>query len=511
MRFFTKTTLNAIVFTLLTLPALANSNYFFTDEDENLVIFDTMTVTERGQRFLFDIDREVGVLTLCRLNVGERYSIMLTPEETTKIPCVFELSFPNDKVQLERMKSENQVKQKLRYFTATETCMEFKINNANCAPDRKYEVWASVLCESCEKPVKPGYVPEAAPISISPGLSSLELIEDIFISGGCFEVTNVQPIGSGSGRGAFANGLTTVNMDNGVILASGDVTNGLGPNDSGSAGSPLGDSSGDQDLDLLGAGAAINDAVGIQFTVEPTVDEIVFEYAFASEEYCEFVGSPFNDVFGFFISGVGINGGFTGGAENIAVLPGTGTFVAINTVNHVTNSTFFNANSPSCNLPEVAPFDIQYDGYTTVLTAVANVVPCRQYNIRLVVADAGDQIYDSAVFLKANSFRAGGTASLDFNVLFNENTGAAYEGCSDGELIFERLGFDTSEPITLPVTISPLSTATEGVDYSFLPDEITIPAGETSVILPFTIFDDGLLEGQETLTVYIENTCECGG
>lgn len=506
MQFFTQITLSALLCILFSIPSMANNAY---PDDENLPVFSTMTVTESSQRFPFSVDEEKGIIRLCNLEVGEEYSIMLTPEEF-QIPCVFELNLPSDQSSLLKKPTNNQVKAKLRYFTATSDCMDFNVSNLNCNPDQKYQLWASLLCESCEKST-PGYLPDFAPISIGGGLSSFELVEGVFIAGGCFEVTNVQPIGDASGRGTFSNGLTTVNMEDGIILSSGDVTNALGPNGGTGTSTNFGDSSGDQDLDLLGAGAAINDAVGIQFIVEPTVDQIIFEYAFASEEYCDFVGSQFNDVFGFFISGLGITGGFTGGADNIAVLPGTGTFVAINSVNHITNSEYFNANSPTCALPAVAPNDIEYDGYTTVLTAVANVVPCRQYNIRLVVADAGDHIYDSAVFLKANSFQAGGTASLDFDVFFDESTGAAYEGCSDGQLIFERIGFDTSEPISLPVNISPLSTATEGVDFSFLPDSIVIPAGQTTVILPFTIFDDGILEGQETLTVYIENTCECGG
>ncbi len=58
----------------------------------------------------------------------------------------------------------------------------------------------------------------------------------------------------------------------------------------------------------------------IHFT--PTGNQVRFSYVFASEEYNEYVGSEYNDLFAFFVGGT-----------NYAVLPGTSTPVAINNVN----------------------------------------------------------------------------------------------------------------------------------------------------------------------------------
>src|SRR5690606_9787673 len=56
------------------------------------------------------------------------------------------------------------------------------------------------------------------------------------------------------------------------------------------------------------------------------------------------------------------------------------------------------------------PFnDIVYGGRTTPLTAYSEVVAGETYHIRLIVTDAGDHQYDSAVFLEAGSFSLGGT------------------------------------------------------------------------------------------------------
>ncbi len=60
--------------------------------------------------------------------------------------------------------------------------------------------------------------------------------------------------------------------------------------------------------------------------------EISFQYIWGSEEYYEYVDSPYNDVFAFFLNN-----------ENIAKLS-DGTNVGINSVNNYTNSQLFISN-----------------------------------------------------------------------------------------------------------------------------------------------------------------------
>jgi outer membrane protein OmpA-like peptidoglycan-associated protein len=49
---------------------------------------------------------------------------------------------------------------------------------------------------------------------------------------------------------------------------------------------------------------------------------------------------------------------------------------------------------------------LQYDGYTTLLPAQAHVIPFRTYHIKIVIADVGDHVYDSGVFLQGGSFKS---------------------------------------------------------------------------------------------------------
>lgn len=133
------------------------------------------------------------------------------------------------------------------------------------------------------------------------------------------------------------------------------------------------------------------DATVLSFSFETTSGDLFFNFVFASEEYEEFVDAGFNDVFGFFLDGV-----------NIALIPGSTTPVGVDTVSPATNSALYNSNVSSP--PTVAPVDIEYDGFTDVFTALALGLAAGSHTIELKIADAGDAILDSAVFIEAGSF-----------------------------------------------------------------------------------------------------------
>ena len=205
-------------------------------------------------------------------------------------------------------------------------------------------------------------------------------------------VSNVTFTGANVAGGSFTGGLADgLGIDSGVMLSSGDIANGIGPNDQDGAGT-CSERPGDPDLDaILQMQGATFDAAVLEFDFVPASPNVSFRYVFASEEYNEFVGK-INDIFAFFIDG-----------QNVALIPGTSTPVAINTVNLNSNSSFYRNNDPS-DLGTPTPFGTQFDGFTTVLTAQRTLTANTTHHIKLVIADQADCILDSAVFLQTGSF-----------------------------------------------------------------------------------------------------------
>jgi subtilisin-like proprotein convertase family protein len=344
-------------------------------------------------------------------------------------------------------------------------------------------------------------------------ITPLNLITNIFLGEGV-EVLDVQFEGSPAAVGFFREGIDAVNIDRGIVMSTGFAAsapgvigaNGIGTQQSSN---PTSGVSSDPDMEQIARGNNIFDMVKYTITFVPISDTLRFRYVFASEEYPEYVCTEFNDIFGFFISGPGINGPYANGAINIARIPGTDLPVAINNVNpgqpgsaggqainctppngSLAFSEFYNSNN--------APTQPVFDGYTDVFTAEAVVMPCSTYTIKLVICDVSDPFFDSGVFLEARSF---GTGSLKVDVATASLDGSIAEGCSAGMLSFS-LPFRVENDY--PIDYAIFGTAENGVDYAFIPPDLFIPAGDSVVSVPIIAFEDGIEEGTETLMIDIQ-------
>ena len=324
-------------------------------------------------------------------------------------------------------------------------------------------------------------------------------------------VSNVTYNGSINASGFFDGSnmpLNSIGLDSGLIMTTGTISNAPGPNLSGST-TASNSQPGDPDLATI-SGVSSNDAAVLEFDFVPTNDTLKFNYVFASEEYPEFANGSVNDAFGFFLSGPGINGPFTNGAVNIALIPGTTTPVSINTVNPTVNPVYYNPNGASGNGSGTAAQnpDLQYDAYTVVFTAQYVLTPCQTYHIKLAIGDGGDFAYDSGVFLEQGSFSSYGPSVTvpTANRTGFGNDSTFFEGCGPVEFIFNRQQ-NIANGDTMYFEI--LGSATNGVDYQLTPDSVVFLAGSDSVSLLIDIFNDSIPEPIEELKIRLVDSSQC--
>ena len=337
-------------------------------------------------------------------------------------------------------------------------------------------------------------------LTVSTALAPQQLVQNVLVGSGV-TVTNVTYSGAGSTIGSFTTGSTPTNlgMSSGIVMSTGfvDGSNGTFPIGSTSSNfnSGLTGTGSDPQLASLVSGATIEDAATLQFDFTPLSDTIKFKYVFASEEYPEFVGLGFNDAFGFFVTGPNPAGGnYTN--KNIALIPNTNTPVTIDNVNSGSYSQYYVDNTYGTT--------IVYDGFTTVLTAWCKVIPCLTYHLKLAIGDAGDDAYDSSVFLEENSFSSN-AVSVATTYTTTLDT-MAIEGCSDAIVNFALQNAPTT-PYVIYYTIG--GTATNGVDYTTIPDSVIIPVGQTSASVTIHPYFDGITEGNENVTLTVQ-TSVCG-
>jgi gliding motility-associated-like protein len=198
---------------------------------------------------------------------------------------------------------------------------------------------------------------------------------------------------------------TNLGLVAGVMLATGNAQLGYGPNDGSGTSMPVTPLYG-ADADLAGetTNTVVNSAV-LEFDFVATGLEMSFDYVFASEEYPEYANTGFNDVFGFFLTGPNPDSATPYNATNIAIVPNTTVPITINNVNNgQTNGgpcefCQYYVNNGEGNTPAANPH-LQYDGFTTPLTAKAKLICGQIYHMKMAVGNVGDNAWDSAVFLK---------------------------------------------------------------------------------------------------------------
>ncbi len=295
--------------------------------------------------------------------------------------------------------------------------------------------------------------------------------------------------------------LDVMGMPNGIVLSSGLVEE--LENDEAFFASTILGAPGDPDLDAISP-ITSNDACVLEFDVYAATDELLFRYVFGSEEYPGFVGTNFNDIFAFFISGPGLTPN-----TNIAVLADGTTPVSINTVNDdpavgvsidpVSGEVIYNDNDGGQS--------ITFGGYTSVMTARADVIPCNYYHLKLAIADRGDSSFDSGVFLA--DLQAGlPDLQLVFDINSANGDNILVEECSNNDYIIATLTNPDPTPITYYIQLE--GDIDEDLDLvTPIPDSLVAPPGTTTVQIPFVPTSDGLAEGVEHFGLQIFAVYQC--
>lgn len=118
------------------------------------------------------------------------------------------------------------------------------------------------------------------------------------------------------------NDFTDFPFATGLVLTTGNVSVAAGPNNSGAASSSVGNHYTESDLSPCSGGYSLTSCASLEFDFIAMADTFAVNYIFASEEYCEYVGSSFVDPFAFLLTGVDPVT-FVVSTKNVSIVPGS--------------------------------------------------------------------------------------------------------------------------------------------------------------------------------------------
>ncbi len=342
-------------------------------------------------------------------------------------------------------------------------------------------------------------------LDIDASASPSDIVQSVVSGQTVITVTNID-CNQGSVGTFNAGPDSELGLEKGLLLTSGSAPNVANPATFFTSG--FNGSGGDPDLDYLstinGNSSLSQDACVVEMDVFAATDEITFEYIFGSEEYPEYAGTTFNDIFAFLVSGPGIVGDPNIANQlNIATLP-DGTFIQINSVNDGINWEYYRDNSLSQS--------VAYDGLTSdsmgikkSLTARVSTIPCNTYKLKFAIADRGDSSFDSGVFI---SEIKGGSPQLGVN--YQSGIDYLVEECTT---IPDEISISLNAPVTSPTTYDVVvgGSAILGVDYTLnIPSQLTFNTGSEVFTFPIQALTDGLTEGIDTIEIQLVRDFGCG-
>ena len=294
-----------------------------------------------------------------------------------------------------------------------------------------------------------------------------DLINNVIINENCAGVSNFTSSNT-VGIGYFNNNESSFPFSEGMILRSGIASNTSGTytaTNLSSVGSGLTDAQLQAISNTSGNTGTVTDVSFVKFDLTPTSNILSFNFLFASNEYGQFQCS-FSDVFAFILTDL-----VTNQTQNLAVIPGTNQPVSVTNIRN-------NAHNNSC--PSVNPqFFGSYNvnnpnsainmiGQTVPMSAYANVIPNRNYSLKLVIGDYQDSSFDSAIFIEGGSLNTGNQCadSIQLVSFVDENNNGIKD---ENEINFVHGSFAYQENGNIETT---LLTSPSGVAFIH-PEPIT--------------------------------------
>jgi|GEM_PF-3081152 len=208
---------------------------------------------------------------LCNLEVGRTYRLIIS--EYLDTGCGWNIVSKNGSGKQKSSADE-------LLFVADASCMSLWLQR-QCPSSGNEGAVLSLQCEDCSLPDMEADEKMMGIMAQVNG-NALYLIQQVFIGGGCFDVSGAVAAGAPGQIGTFSNGASSIGIGQGIILSTGSVLDCAGPNNSPSRSTGYGGGSSDPDLNQI-AGGSLYDLAKLEFYFRPTVNSVTFAYSFASE------------------------------------------------------------------------------------------------------------------------------------------------------------------------------------------------------------------------------------
>lgn len=301
----------------------------------------------------------------------------------------------------------------------------------------------------------------AEKLNVDTSVNADGMAEAMFGSG--IKIISADYTGAAQASGTYSDADSTMPgvapSDSGVILSTGkakDITNSDGADRNDSAGTTTRNwTDGDEDLAGI-AGMKTFDAAILEAEFVPQGSTLTMQVTFSSEEYLEYVDSGYNDAVGIWVNGI---------KAELTVGDGD---ISIDNINDEDNSNLYLDNARTDDT-----YNTEMDGLTVTMTLKAQVTPGEVNTIKIGIADAGDNKFDSNLMIAGDSVQSALIAADDSVDLKTDSS--------------ETLDVLSNDSTTVtPGTLS--ITKINGVDVE-AGDKVTLPSGDV-----ITLNGDGTLE-----------------